>query len=445
VTAIETDKRLRSDFTWVVTGNAFYSICQWSIVVVLAKLGTPAKVGEYALGMAVAGPIVLFAGLQLRALVASESGTRLSFEQYLAFRLVSLGVALVLVAAVSFSQHEVRLRAIIFLVGLAQAVECLSDTYYGFMQKHERMDRISISLLLKGPISLAALGSAMYATGSIGWAVFGLAIGRLSIVFAWDMRTGFLGADRSIPATERRVRLQWDFGKMLGLLKMALPLGFILMFAALNSSIPRYFLEARAGSAELGIFSAVASLLSAGTLVISAFGQSIFVPVARAFAAFDRAKIRYYVLLCVFSGISLGAGGILLAALFGREILTWLFRPEYGERSSVLVPLAIAGAVGFVASGFGYVLTAARKLFPQIPVLTASAIAAAGTSAWLIPGHGLNGAVDAVLAASFVQLIGLLMILRKMDRQLGYEMAIAQFRNQDASARCAVLQGQQTV
>jgi len=65
-----TDKRLRADFTWVLSGNVLYSACQWGIVVVLAKLGSPAQLGEYALGLAVAAPIILFANLQLRALLA---------------------------------------------------------------------------------------------------------------------------------------------------------------------------------------------------------------------------------------------------------------------------------------------------------------------------------------------------------------------------------------
>src|SRR5712671_3691040 len=98
MTGLPDDKRLRSDFTWVLAGNVLYSACQWGIVVALAKLGSPEKVGEYAFGMALTAPIVLFANLQLRALLASDVEGRFSFGQYLTFRLVTLAGALLVVA-----------------------------------------------------------------------------------------------------------------------------------------------------------------------------------------------------------------------------------------------------------------------------------------------------------------------------------------------------------
>jgi O-antigen/teichoic acid export membrane protein len=205
---------------------------------------------------------------------------------------------------------------------------------------------------------------------------------------------------------------------MLPLLRMALPLGVISMLASLNTSIPRYFIEIHNGSAALGIFSAIASLLSTGGLVVASFGQSIFLPVARACAALDRAKYRGYVKLAVALGGSLGGVAVLVATLFGREILAHVFRPEYSGRADVLVRLMIAGTVTFIASGLGYVITAARSLTPQIPLLLAADLASAATSAWSIPRHGLSGAADAVLAGAVLQLIGTGAILLRIDRRL---------------------------
>ena len=46
-------------------------------------------------------------------------------------------------------------------VALAKAIESVSDVFYGSLQQHERMDRIAISMILKGIVSLAALGRAL--------------------------------------------------------------------------------------------------------------------------------------------------------------------------------------------------------------------------------------------------------------------------------------------
>jgi O-antigen/teichoic acid export membrane protein len=406
--------RLRTDFLWMLAGNVLYSACQWGIIVALAKLGTTEQVGEYALGMAVSAPIVLFANFQLRALLASDVRDQFTLSQYLSFRFVSLLAAVVVVAVVAiFSESAGQRAGMIVLVGLAQALEFVSDTYYGYMQKRDRLDRLSRSLMMKGPLALAMLCAGMYITHSLFWAVLGLIAGRLVILLLWDSRLGFAGS----PAG-RRVRLEWNGPVMLRLLRTAAPLGIISMLVSLNASVPRYFVEGHLGSAELGIFSAIMSLITTGSLVVSAFGQSIFLPVAQACAALDRGRFRSYVAGAMAMGAVLGGAGVLAAVLFGKSILTHVFRPEYGERADVLIPLAIAGTMNFIGSGLGFVVTAARSLRPQIPVLAAAASASAATAAFAVPRHGLFGAADASLAAAMVQLAGMSVILFRVDRQL---------------------------
>jgi hypothetical protein len=74
--------------------------------------------------------------------------------------------------------------------------------------------------------------------------------------------------------------------------------------------------------------------------------------------------------------------------------------------------------VGFVVSGQGYVMTAARRLKPQIPLLLVGALVATGASAVLVPQSGILGAADAVLIAGLAQLAGGMLILGSIDRQL---------------------------
>jgi O-antigen/teichoic acid export membrane protein len=419
LTGLRAARRLRDDFAWVLVGNVIYSACQWGIVVALAKLGSATQVGQYALGVAVSAPIIVFANLQLRALVATDVKDQFTFGQYLGFRLASLIAALAVIAAIAgYSQPDWLLRGMIVLNGLVQALESLSDTYYGFMQKCGRMDRVSVSLILRGPLSLAALCVVMYRTHSVILAVVALLAARLVILFAWDMRLGFAQAALAATAGPSQTRIRWDGGRMFSLLRLALPLGVISMLVSLNSNLPRYFLEAHSGSAELGIFSALASLLAAGNLVVSAFGQSVFQPVARACADADRARFRAYSLVALLLGAGLGVAFVIASSLFGRTILLHVFRPEYAEHVGALVRLTFAGTALFVGSSLGYVITAARCLRPQMPVLILSSLASLAVSAWAIPAHGLDGAAEAIMATGLVQLAGLGTILWKIDRQL---------------------------
>ena len=44
---------LRRNFSWTFAGNAVYAACQWGMLVVLAKLGSPEMIGQFTLGLAV--------------------------------------------------------------------------------------------------------------------------------------------------------------------------------------------------------------------------------------------------------------------------------------------------------------------------------------------------------------------------------------------------------
>jgi len=424
--SLRIERRIKSDFAQVLSGNMLYYACQWSIVVALAKLGTPAQLGEYALGMAIAAPILLFANLQVRVLIASDVKNEFTFDQFFTFRVASLLLASLAIAGVAMlSRTSGQAYLVVMAVGLAQAIDCFADTYYGWMQKHERLDRMARSLAMKGPLALGLLILTMLVTHSVLWAVLGLAVGRLAILFAWDRRLGFTRMSSA-------VRFEWSFLRLRSrrdplavLLRLAVPLGVISMLGSLSANIPRYFVEAHLGTAELGIFSAIASLLSAGTLVVSALGQSAFVPVARAHARADRPAFRTYFALATGAGLVLGCAGIAIAALFGRPILAHLFRPEYAARQDVLVRLMIAGTIIFAGNGAGAVITAARRLDPQVPVLALGAVACMAVSAWLIPRIGLDGAADAILAAAIVQLAGTAVIAWKIDRRLGAPLPAA--------------------
>ena len=53
----------------------------------------------------------------------------------------------------------------ILAFGAAKGIESVSDVVYGQFQQHERMDKIAISMMIKGAIALGALGSATALTG----------------------------------------------------------------------------------------------------------------------------------------------------------------------------------------------------------------------------------------------------------------------------------------
>ena len=83
---------LSKSFAWSVTGNTVYAASQVGVLVLLAKLASPTTVGRYALGLAIVTPVLLFAKLQLRSVLATDVRRDYGFSDYLGTRLLSTAI-----------------------------------------------------------------------------------------------------------------------------------------------------------------------------------------------------------------------------------------------------------------------------------------------------------------------------------------------------------------
>ncbi len=406
---------LRFNFRWTFVGNAIYAASQWGALVVLAKLGSPELVGQYAFGLAVAAPIIMFANLQLRWVLTTDVKGRHSFGEYLGFRLATTAMALAIMVGLSIAlRYQWQTALIVVLVGVSQAIEAISDIYYAQLQLYDRMDRIAISMMVRGPLSLAAMGITVKATGSLGWGVVALALARVAVLIGYDLR-GRTHRPKEGPAYP--LVPEWRGRAQISLLSTSFPLGVVAALVTLNSNIPRYFLQGAHGARALGIFSALAFLQSCGNLVVQALGQSVFVRFA-AYYADGRLKQFYGLLLrlCALA-FALGIGGLFFAAIAGRELLTILYRPEYGQDSAALVWVMAAAAVSYFGQILGCAVTAARYFVAQIPLFATVTASAAAASWLLIPRYGLQGAAMALGVAALVQVSGSTLILAHATRR----------------------------
>lgn len=69
-------RTLQTNFLWNAAGNAVLTLCQWGILVVFAKLGSPTLVGQLVYGFALTAPLFVVAGLQLRSIQATDDWGR---------------------------------------------------------------------------------------------------------------------------------------------------------------------------------------------------------------------------------------------------------------------------------------------------------------------------------------------------------------------------------
>lgn len=395
---------MERNFAWTLTGNVFYAACQWGILISIAKLGTPAMLGEFALGLAVSAPVFLFTTLQLRAVLATDTYDEYCLGHYLAVRILGTAIGLIVVAgfvAVAGFQRE---RAIVvFLVSLAKAAETFSDIIYGFWQKHERFDKIAIALMGRGIGTLAVVPAVLYFTRSIAWSIAAMA----AVWTLWLVTHERAGAKHVLArvSPKERLRPEWQWSKCKSLAVLALPLGVVILLISLNSNIPRYFIEHYMGEAALGYFAAMAYVFVTGNTVMAAIGQSALPRLTRHFSLDPAAFVRLLKNMLLISAL-LGIAGIGLAFWWGSAILRLLYRADYADYAAVFTWLMTAAAVGYVASMLGYGMMAARVFRAQVPLFLAATAITALACRVLIPSSGLMGSAFAVLVGAVVPCAG---------------------------------------
>ncbi len=408
---------LRRNFSWTVAGNFFFSACSWAILSLLAKIGTPEMVGQYSLAVAVVVPILTFAQLQLRAIQATDIRHAYLFQHYFGLRVVATSLAFILILVLALNgAYSPTIGALLLLVGLTESVESLSDIFYGLFQRQERMDRIAVSMAVRGALSLLGMAAGLALSRDVVWGVFGIAAGRLVTLLLYDIPRGV-----ATVSAEEKVRPSLAYGLLKGLFILALPMGLTLMINALSGNLPRYFIAGFLGERELGIFAASASIMGISQTVIGALGQSASPRLARFYAegrSHDYWQLmRRLVLITALTGIA----AVLVGILAGKEILRLLFRAEYAEDPQLLVWLLAGGAVANMKMWGGVGLTAARLFRIQLPLSVFSALVTLALNWWLIRENGLSGAGHAVLLASSVSAAAVFLVARRMVKFPGRE------------------------
>lgn len=406
---------LRRNFSWTFVGNVVYAACQWGMLVVLAKLGSPEMVGQFTLGLAVTAPVILFTNLQLRAVQVTDAKQQYVFGDYLGLRLLATGLALAIIVAITLiAGYRWETSLVILVVGLAKAIESISDVFYGLIQQHERMDRIAISLMIKGPLSLLFLALGVYLTGSVLWGAVGLAFAWIIVLIGYDIGSGALmlknqpltpqgEVDRELVLVKAKIQPRWHLKTLRKLVWLCLPLGFVMMLISLNTNIPRYFIEHYLGERELGIFAATTYLMAATGIVVNALGQSASPRLAKYYASGNNHAFRTLLLKLVGIGVLIGIAGILVATITGRNILYFMYRPEYAKYADLLVWVMVATAISDIASFLGYGMSAARYFRIQMPIFILVTATSATSCFWLIPIYGLQGAAIALIIAAIVE------------------------------------------
>ena len=249
----------RENFSWTLIGMLTYAACQWGMLAAMARLGSPRMVGQFALGLAVSGPVMLLANLELRFIAATDARREFRIRDYVGLRILTTLVAVVaIVALAAFMNDGGGTASAIVGLGLFKAVEAQSDLLYGLFQQRSRNDFMGRSLMLRGPLSLAGLAGGVAMGGTLIWGIGAMTLAGLGVLVLHDYPQ-CVGLLRS--RNEEALRPGWDAGMLRRLALLSAPLGAVTMLFSLNTNLPSLVLKHHAGVVAVGFLATLISLM----------------------------------------------------------------------------------------------------------------------------------------------------------------------------------------
>ena len=380
-------------------GNIVRGACQWGTLAALAKFGTVEMVGQYALGLAVTAPIMLLAGMQLNAVQITDAKGEFSFGDYLSLRSLSTLAALVVVAVIVFaSDFRKETALVVLLIGLSKAIDAIADVILSAWQQREEMRVVSAVWMVNAVGSLFLAIAGVMLTGNVVWAVAGSAAGSVLALAVATVLTRFFPCGNGGASPPR-----WHRDKLRRLTVVALPLGGVVALLSLNVNVPRYFVQHYLGESALGLFAAAAYPMVLGDTLMSSLVQSASPRMAKYHAAGDGPAFKALLIRLTLIGVLTGLAAVGVVLVAGRQILTWLYRPEYASQTAVFVWVVVAVSLRYTYVFIGVAVTAMRHFLVQFYLRVGVFLFLMAVSPLLIVRFGLLGGAIALVIVTAVE------------------------------------------
>ncbi len=422
---------LKKNFSWTLAGNAIYAGCQWGMLVVLAKLGSPQIVGQFALASAIIAPVIMITNMQLRGVQATDAKREYFLSDYIGTRIASTTLAFLIIILIIYIGHfDKPAFWVTVMLLFAKSAESISDVLYGFFQQHEKMAIIAKSMIIKGILSVIVLGAIFYFSSSLQWSLLGLFCAWMFVLIIYDwqkskhlLKTAGINIACGSLSLLKASLLSFIYrrGNLIRIIILAFPLGIAMGIISLYTNIPNYAIAKYLGARELGIFAALAYTTVAVNMFIQALGQAVMPRLARHFAEKDIVVFISLVTKMILINLTIGFLGVLVIFIGGEKILSLIYTHEYAAYSNLLIVLMISATLSGVASALGYAMTAARQFNLQVPLFLTVLVATFLISLLLIPYFKLYGAAMTLIVSALIQIAGGVFIVRRAIRSISHE------------------------
>jgi O-antigen/teichoic acid export membrane protein len=417
---------LPKSVAFIVVANTSMAVYQWIVVIAAARLIAVQDLGLLTLSYALSAPLLTVMTVGLRLVQIRDVQFRATAAQYLRVRIAL--VTLAAFASAGFAEFFVsdwHQRYIVYSVIVVKSIEAIADSYWSFLLGVSASLDLAWVLLIRSTASAAAFVGVLVLTDSVAVAMGALGVVALILLFFVDARVARRVSGNLPKHADGARDAPWRW-----MARAALPLGVASAVISLGFNIPRYFLAHYAGPGEVGVFSAMAYVFVAASLLTAAVGQTAIPRMSGALASRSAAGVRRMLSVMFAIAAVIGAVAMGIGLPFGADILRLIYGKPYGSEVVAFRWLLGALVLGCFVTFIQDALTVLDWLGTQVVGFTLGAATTALLCEIWVPDHGASAAAAALffgLAAEGVFFtVALLRALRQHSPNLVQSAALSQ-------------------
>lgn len=396
---------------FLLSGNILFAFSQWLILIFISHFSDNQAVGAYTYALALVTPVFMLTNLQLRPIVVAEFNlnSNFNYKSYFALRFYSIFLAILASFLLSFLSTS-NVWKVVLLLGCIKALEAISDIIYAYYNAQGKTKLISLSLTVKSLSLILIFGSLLYFYNLLNIGLIGIILIYVLTLLVVDFRN--IGLNRKY--------FYLNIVDFKNVIILALPLGISVMLVALQSNIPRFFLEKFFNLEAVGVFSVFYYFIIVGGIVINSICQFISPKFSILFKENKMHELNKLTIQVWGMAAFLGVSGLIVSITLGDFFVNILYGSHYLFWIDILNIIMFAGLFTYLSVVNGYLMTSLGLIKIQLPLFLFLTIFTLVLCWTLIPAYGLLGAAWATVASSAAQFILSTLILymnmvRKVD------------------------------
>lgn len=360
------------------------------VAISVARYLGPETFGEYNIALAFVSTFILFADFGLSNYMVQEGsrdesvlplflGNTLLFKVFTS--LFVYVIMLVLMHPANFSQS---IQSMIIVFGLASALNALDSTVYNYFQAKQQMYYAAfyqfLSTFLIGALTILVV----------------VEKGNVVMITVSQLVTAVLISLMLYAHLRRHIRLEFDFYRLIEMLKLGLPYGIAIIFLYVYFQIDMVMLALMRSPFEVGIYSAAYRLIAI-LLLIPGIVTSVLYPILFQLGVESKQKHQETIekIFKVLSAV--GIPGSVLLFVLANPLMTWLYKNRFPQSIPIMMLLSWFFALECLSFSLGDVLTTTNRQWTRAKIQGGAALLNIAINFYAIPRYGIYGASVATL------------------------------------------------